>query len=485
MKFKLLLLILIIVICMVFINFYTILQGRTVEKKYSNMINKMIVIDSVGKNITNSTFYFDKYFSSKTRSDYEEYLKFYDEARKQINSLEEDLNTDSLYILRDLENLLDSYRESGIDALQKFGRYEKTDKFYNDFVETKQISEYCNEYIYKLHNSYLNYNRNVYKVLDERNKLNNLITTILFFIITCNCIMIAFIFSKDITDPIEELVTNANKVSKGNFDIVKINKSGIYEIDILGEGFETMVKDINKLINTIQENAILEKKLKDQQMINLQVENMLKETQLKVLQSQINPHFLFNTLNCVTQTAIIEEACETEKLINSISQLLRYSLSMMDNQAYLKDEINIIKQYVYIQETRFGDRVKFNINVGKDLENIKIPGMSLQPLIENAFIHGIEPKEDGGVIDIDVYKEKNFCIIKIEDNGQGMDIETLNAILKKDDKEKHIGHTTGIGIKNVINRLKLFYNDEDVFHIESEEDKGTTIYIKIRRGEVN
>lgn len=470
---------------MVFINFYTILQGRTVEKKYSNMINKMIVIDSVGKNITNSAFYFDKYFSSKTQSDYEEYLKFYDEARKQMNSLEEDLNTDSIYILRDLENLLDSYRESGIKALDKFIQYEKTDKFYKDFVETKNISEYCNEYVYKLHNSYLNYNRNVYKMLDERNKLNNLITTILFLIVTCNCIIIAFVFSKDITNPIEELVTNANKVSKGNFNIAKIDKSGIYEIDILGEGFNTMVEDINKLINTIQENAILEKKLKDQQMINLQVENMLKETQLKVLQSQINPHFLFNTLNCVTQTAIIEEACTTEKLINSISQLLRYSLSMMDNQAYLKDEINIIKQYVYIQETRFGDRVKFNINVDKDLENIKIPGMSLQPLIENAFIHGIEPKEDGGIINIDIYKEENFCIIKIEDNGQGMDNETLSTILKKDDKEKHIGHTTGIGIKNVINRLKLFYNDESVFHIESKKDKGTKIYIKIRRGEVN
>nr|WP_241393013.1 histidine kinase [Clostridium tetanomorphum] len=389
-----------------------------------------------------------------------------------------------MYTLRDLKNLLISYREAGIKALDKFRSYKKTDRFYEDFLETKKIASYCNEYVYKLHDSYLNYNSNTYKVLDKQNKLNNLITVILLFIIICNCIIIAFIFSKDITNPIEELVNNADKVSKGDFNVSKIDKSHIYEIDILAEGFNRMVEDINKLINTIQENAILEKKLKDQQMRNLQIKNMLKETQLKVLQSQINPHFLFNTLNCVVQKAIIEDAYETEKLINSISQLLRYSLNMIENQAYLKDEINIIKQYVYIQETRFGDRVKFDINVDKTLENIKIPGMSLQPLVENAFIHGIEPKEEGGFINIDVYKENNFCIVKIEDDGKGIDTETLDRILNKKDNEKHIGHTTGIGIKNVINRLKIFYNDDKVFHIESEEDKGTKIYIKIGMGAV-
>ena len=279
------------------------------------------------------------------------------------------------------------------------------------------------------------------------------------------CLFITLIFSKNITETLKELVLEVEKVSKGYFNIKKINPSNIYEVDILLKGFNIMVSDIKTLIDEIKEKA--------------EIENMLKETQLKALQSQINPHFLFNTLNSIIQIADIEGAVETEKLMNAVSKLLRYSLSMVDRQASLREELDIIKQYVYIQETRFEDRVAFNIEVNGYIDDIIVPGMTLQPLVENAFIHGIEPKEEGGSIRIKVDRNEKHCLITIEDDGCGMTEETIFSILDDKEGKKHTGHITGIGTKNVIKRLKLLYNDEFAFKIQSKVDEGTKIILKI------
>ena len=211
----------------------------------------------------------------------------------------------------------------------------------------------------------------------------------------------------------------------------------------------------------------------------LKYQNALKLSQLRVLQAQINPHFLFNTLNCINQTAMNENAIMTESLIKSVSGILRYSLSMMDRNASLEEEINVVKQYIHIQKLRYSDRVKFSLRISTDLTKIKVPGMTLQPFVENAFIHGIEPKEEGGTIKIEIYEEASFCIILIEDSGCGIDEETLSKIISEDLKQEHIGHTTGMGIKSVVERLELLYDEKNIFTIESKRGLGTKIYLRI------
>lgn len=188
---------------------------------------------------------------------------------------------------------------------------------------------------------------------------------------------------------------------------------------------------------------------------------------------------MFNTLNCISQTAINENAYKTESLIRAVAGILRYSLSMMDRDATLEEELNIVKQYMYIQMKRYEDRFKFNLKVNADLKKIIVPAMTLQPFVENAFIHGIEPKEEGGSINIEINEQQERCIILIEDTGCGMDEDALQKIISNSQNQQSVGHTTGLGIKSVVQRLKLMYNEDDIFTIESKKGFGTKVYLKI------
>lgn len=188
---------------------------------------------------------------------------------------------------------------------------------------------------------------------------------------------------------------------------------------------------------------------------------------------------MFNTLNCISQTAINENAYKTESLIRAVAGILRYSLSMMDRDATLEEELNIVKQYMYIQMKRYEDRFKFNLKVNADLKKVIVPAMTLQPFVENAFIHGIEPKEEGGSINIEINEQQERCIILIEDMGCGMDEDALQKIISNSQNQQSVGHTTGLGIKSVVQRLKLMYNEDDIFTIESKKGFGTKVYLKI------
>ncbi|AKA69439.1 sensor histidine kinase [Clostridium scatologenes] len=303
----------------------------------------------------------------------------------------------SKYILRDLQNSLRSYKTSGDATIEISSKQGGIDLYYEHYIFTKEIFSYSNTFLTQLSESYLSYNNEIYNKLKEKEK--TIYKVLLFYIITALIISILYtlFFLKNILEKLHELVEASKKVSYGDFSFYEGKKTFIYELDILSEAFSTMIHDIKKHINFIEEKAELEMKLRNEEMNLLKYQNALKQSKLKVLQSQINPHFLFNTLNCINQTAIRENALQTESLITSVSGILRYSLRMMDRNASIEEEVTVVKQYMFIQQLRFGDRIKFNLNVRGDLSKVLVPGMTLQPFVENAFIHGIEPKEEGGL----------------------------------------------------------------------------------------
>ncbi|SNV72661.1 sensor histidine kinase [Clostridium cochlearium] len=139
-------------------------------------------------------------------------------------------------------------------------------------------------------------------------------------------------------------------------------------------------------------------KLLEQTKEKAKLEKLLKNTKIKALQSQINPHFLFNTLNTVARMALLENAPKTEQLIYALSDILRYSIKNSEDMVPLKTEINNIRKYLYIQHERFGNRINYDIQVDTNILNCKIPVMTLQPLVENSIIHGLEGKKEGGYV---------------------------------------------------------------------------------------
>jgi sensor histidine kinase YesM len=224
-------------------------------------------------------------------------------------------------------------------------------------------------------------------------------------------------------------------------------------------------------------NKLMQEKLLEETKRRSEYENIIKTLELKTLQSQVKPHFLFNTLNTAARLAYLENAPRTAELVYSLASLLRYSLRNPDQLVSLKEEISCLKHYLHIQEIRYGDHIKSQINIPTEIENILLPIMTLQPIVENAIIHGLEEKEEGGIITIRAYQKDETIFIEVRDNGVGIDKKMLEVI--KGNIEEGKGHLTGLGLQNVDRRLKMYFGKESGLEITSEKGNGTLVVLKI------
>lgn len=462
-------------------NLVSVFINKKINNNYSKMLYRLSVVDEIKADLADSLVNFNKYIQVNAEENKQMYEQKAVKAMNNIVVLQLDSFTDSDYVLRDLKNCIESYRKMGDLTIKHSTDRRGIDYYYADYLDTKEIAGYCDEFINKLINSYLDNNSRIYDELNTKARLSYKI--LLSYIAVALLISAAYtmLFLGNILNKLKELVDNSKKVSAGDFNDVEGKATNIYELDILSDAFNAMVKDVQSHIDSLKEKAELERKLGEEEMKLLKSKTALKLSQLKVLQSQINPHFLFNTLNCINQTAIKEKAGQTGELIRSVSGILRYSLSRMDRNATLEEEVNVVRQYMHIQQLRFDDRVKFGLSINANLKKYMVPGMTLQPFVENAFIHGIEPKEDGGIINIAISEADDFCTVMIEDTGCGMNREVLDKLIEDDleTEKSHTGHTTGLGVKSVVKRLQLLYDREDMFFIESEPGHGTRVFLRI------
>ncbi|MCA9950570.1 MAG: PocR ligand-binding domain-containing protein [Anaerolineales bacterium] len=201
----------------------------------------------------------------------------------------------------------------------------------------------------------------------------------------------------------------------------------------------------------------------------------LQETELKALKAQINPHFLFNSLTLLGYTALEEDAPRTEEIAYTLSDLLRYSLRNLSSSVELGEEMEMIKQYLAIQKIRFGERLTSQITLDPELKKIEIPCMILQPLVENAVIHGAEPLNRPVMIAVQAYQKNGFLMLDVVDNGVGMppEIATKLKVGAFDDDGK------SIGLQNVYQRLQSEYQNRFSFEVESMPSFGTRLSINI------
>ena len=206
---------------------------------------------------------------------------------------------------------------------------------------------------------------------------------------------------------------------------------------------------------------------------------MLKTSELKALQMQINPHFMFNTLNMIAETAYFENAEKTEFLLNKTAKMFRFSLDFSGKSISLFKEIEELENYIFIQEEQYEDRIEFLFDLDESFHNILVPSLTLQPLIENSVVHGIGKYTEGGRVKLTTsyHEEEGAGYIMVEDNGVGIEEEKLQQI--RQEMINYKGDSMKIGLGNVYSRLKILYGEKVSMDIESEERKGCKITIRI------
>lgn len=234
----------------------------------------------------------------------------------------------------------------------------------------------------------------------------------------------------------------------------------------------------------MQLNAVLlvNKELEDQQASFIhflkrqhQLEQALKDAELKALQSQVNPHFLFNSLNTVARLALLEGAANTEKMVRALARLMRYSLYQVKGTVSLAEEIAAVRDYLFVQETRFSDRLRSRVEVAEAAMQARLPCMVLQPLVENAIVHGLEPKQEGGEIVVSASLVGDQVRVEIKDDGVGIPPEVKKAIFDLEVRRSGKGQVSGLGIVNVYRRLQHHFGNNCALDVASIPGKGTCV----------
>lgn len=278
---------------------------------------------------------------------------------------------------------------------------------------------------------------------------------------------------QDLTKEVREI--NLNNIEKAEMlaDIPNANA----EINSLVFVYNAMLEKIKKQLYAQKEHLNTKIKLQEQEMLNLQISNKLKKSQLLNLQMQINPHFLFNTLNMISHSAYLENSKNTVSLLEATADLLRYVLDYSDKLVPLAKEIENLGKYVFLLEQRFGDRIRFIFDLDESFHQILVPNLILQPLLENAIVHGVGMYTDGGEIKIQTaYDAKTqVCRISIIDNGEGMDsfqLMQVDSVMRSSEE-----NTGRIGLANVFLRLNIFFHNRADIRLSSIQKKRTEIAI--------
>jgi sensor histidine kinase YesM len=443
-------------------------NSRSIEQ-YNMVLNRFFLLNEIYQKTTQVNTSIQAYVFDPDQG--EELLDNYygqaDELLQYRGMLINQIETDANYlIVKNFGRMIDSFLEQGELTIENI-ELNHQNVYYDHLSQQNKLSKFIQDSTLNLINSELSSYQQFYSTMNSKNDNYQKMGIYVFLTAILLCSIFTFWFSEGITKPIQRLSAAAKQISRGNFNVEGVSVTSRDELRFLTETFNSMCANIRKLVQEIKEKS--------------ELDTLVKKMELRSLQNQINPHFLFNTLNMVAKTAFVEGAERTSELVESISALLRYNLKKLHHTVELGDEIGIVKEYFFIQKMRFGDRIRFMENMEESLFAYPLPSLTIQPLVENAFVHGVESYEQGAEMELSVYRNNKQLIVEIRDNGVGMDQQLIRQVMEGP-AEPFSGQneaSNGIGLRNVLRRLQIFYQCEDVMEIESVQGTGTTVRLKL------
>ena len=391
---------------------------RTIDT-INEVYSTNVIIGELGDSLDLVQSSMTEYLNTKSTDSMEIYFDACQQYRDRLSELTvQGQGRENMALLQDIEGLSETYLSLADDTIQaKRGRV--VEKYNAGYKRTRAVYEYINSYIYRLNNE--QFKRNSRKYETVRDSLRSLAILTMAVIVT-----IAF-------------------------------------INILLTSFMT-----KNIMDPVRQREIV-------------METHLKDAELKYLQAQINPHFLFNTLNAGAQLAMMEDADRTYGYLQNVAAFFRYRIKGEEKQTTLEQEIALVDNYIHILNVRFAGEIHFSKELDDDCLHVSVPGMILQPLVENAVNYGIRDIDREKRIVLKVERLPELIRVRVEDNGVGMSEERIKEVMEGRAGENPVmKDSNGVGIVNVISRLRLFYDREEVMHIFSEgRDRGTIVDILI------
>ncbi|HKM04446.1 MAG TPA: histidine kinase [Lachnospiraceae bacterium] len=466
------------------VNLFMYFSINNMIKQLDMIYKSNIVLNELAEALVDVQTNMTDYLNTKSSDAMEEYYRSEQNYSELIGELNHETTNNNLLLMeKNIYNMSESYLEITNQTVEaKRGR--NVEKYKIRYEKATDLHDYISTYIYSLNNEQFRSNSSNYQVLSFSLHYMEMISIFILIVVAIYNIILISLVTRSIINPLKILAKVANEVAESNFNVKLLEVHSNDEVGVVSKAFNKMLINIREYIERIRDSMEMERKMKEKE---LMMETHLKDAQLKYLQAQINPHFLFNTLNAGAQLAMMEGAERTYMYVQNVAEFFRYNVKKNNDIVTLKEEIELVDNYIYILNVRFSGDIHFVKEIDETLTKIQIPSMILQPIVENAVNYGIRDIEWQGIIVLKVYSEKDMICISIKDNGIGMSQEKINQVISNELREVDLSKdSNGIGLDNVIGRLRLFFDIDNTLEIISEgESMGTEIIIHIPNTERN
>lgn len=448
------------------------ISGETLSRRYQVAIDELLELNNlfVGVENTNRAVY-DFYAYSSPISD-ETYQQEAVSTRDTLDGILAHMDTNYSREVMDLCCIVDSYLQetdqliaaiSGFRAAGSSGDRTTLVKAYN---QTQVIQGFINQSFQEVYVTRLETTRQMQGKLTKTQSLLNWIQISMLILAILVSVFFYQRVVRGMSRSVNQLIDLASGITRDPRSQEHIYIDTGDELTVFADAFNEMLDTIHAQMEQIEQDSRMREQLQNAEMENLRISSALQASQLRLLQARINPHFLFNTLNMITQMAHMEDAEETAHLMEATADFLRYNLGKVTKSVTLADEIDNTKNYIYIQRCRFGDRIHFTFDVDPSCTDQEIPCMILQPLVENAVSHGVGPMISGGEVTISLLRRDSHICLEVRDNGVGIDPRVQQKLRASFTQENcDDGH---IGLYNVYQRLRLFFGEGLDFELESQ-----------------
>ncbi len=427
------------------------------------------------EDVQNNVF---EYLNTKSTVSLEAYYRNEQTLRDMLGQLNSrNLESERKLLEKSIRNMSETYLDLADETVQaKRGR--NAERYNAMYTAVTRNYEYIQSAVYRLNDMQFHSNSQNYRILLNSLNYMELVSSGVMILAAVISLIILMLLNRTIMEPLSLLARSANEVAAGNFDVELSDTGKRDEVGVVTHAFVKMIRSVREYIRQTKESMEKEQRMMERELL---METHLKDAQLKYLQAQINPHFLFNSLNAGAQLAMMEDAEKTSVFIEKMADYFRYNVSKTSETATLAEEIEAVDNYVYILNVRFAGDIHYEKNILPGVEEVRLPSMILQPIVENAVNHGIRNVEWEGHIWLTVDAVGERLRVTVRDNGQGMTESRIREVLSGGARASGGEQdSTGIGMDNVIKRLELFFGETGLLDIRSGgPGKGTEIRILI------